>query len=100
MGEKLELERFFWFDGQVRAGKFPNATNLAKRFEISTRTARRSIDFMAGFGPEDAFTIANACQYVDDNDMILEVDKGEASAYRNYISQTMNIWGGAGFLGH
>lgn len=45
----------------------------------------------AGFGPEDAFTIANACQYVDDNDMILEVDKGEASAYRNYISQTMNI---------
>jgi hypothetical protein len=45
----------------------------------------------AGFGPEDAFTIANACQYVDDNDMILEIDKGKASAYRNYISQTMNI---------
>lgn len=45
----------------------------------------------AGFGAEDAFTIANACQYVDDNDLILEVDKGQASAYRNYISQTMNI---------
>jgi hypothetical protein len=45
----------------------------------------------AGFGPEDALTIAYACQYVDDNDMILEIDKGKTSAYRNYISQTRNI---------
>lgn len=45
----------------------------------------------AGFGPEDALILANSCQGVDDNDMILEVDKGEATAYRNYISQTMNI---------
>ena len=45
----------------------------------------------AGFGPGDAFTIAYSSQYVDDNDMILEVDKGKSSAYRNYISQTMNI---------
>lgn len=46
MGEKLELERYSWFDRQVRSGKFPNSTRLANRFEISTRTARRSIDFM------------------------------------------------------
>lgn len=46
MGEKLELERYSWFDSQVRSGKFPNSTKLAKRFEICTRTARRSIDFM------------------------------------------------------
>jgi len=45
----------------------------------------------AGFCADDAFIIANACQYVDDNDLILEVDKGRPSAYRNYISQTMNI---------
>ncbi|MCJ7600454.1 MAG: hypothetical protein MUO63_03005 [Desulfobulbaceae bacterium] len=45
----------------------------------------------AGFGSDDAFKIAYTSQYVDDNDMILEIDKGKASAYRNYISQTMNI---------
>jgi hypothetical protein len=45
----------------------------------------------AGFGADDAYKIAYSSQYVDDNDMILEIDKGKASAYRNYISQTMNI---------
>jgi hypothetical protein len=45
----------------------------------------------AGFGPDDASVLAYSSQYVDDNDMILEVDKDQASAYRNYISQTMNI---------
>jgi len=45
----------------------------------------------AGFGAADAFKIAYASQYVDDNDLILGIDQGQASAYRNYISQTMNI---------
>lgn len=45
----------------------------------------------AGLEPDLAFKVAYASQYVDDNDMILEVNKGKASAYRNYISQTMNI---------
>ena len=45
----------------------------------------------AGFGAKDALTIATACYYVDDNDMILQIDQGMDSAYRNYISQTKNI---------
>ncbi|MBN1602035.1 MAG: hypothetical protein JW915_10520 [Chitinispirillaceae bacterium] len=45
----------------------------------------------AGFEPENALTIAHASQFVDDNDVIFEVNKGEDSAFRNYISQTMNI---------
>lgn len=45
----------------------------------------------AGFGPDDAFKIAFASQYVDNNDVIFEVDKGKPTAFRNYISQTMNI---------
>ena len=40
------MERYFWFDSQVREGRFPNATTLAERFEISSKTAQRSIDFM------------------------------------------------------
>ncbi|MBI5164962.1 MAG: hypothetical protein HY985_13805 [Magnetospirillum sp.] len=45
----------------------------------------------AGFGAKDAFVIAYASQYVDDNDVVFEVDKDKASCFRNYISQTMNI---------
>ena len=44
-----------------------------------------------GYDPDQASIIAYSAQYIDNNDMIFEVDRGEASAYRNYISQTMNI---------
>jgi len=46
MGIKNVYERFVWFDNQVRARKYPNATSLSEQFEISTKTARRDIDFM------------------------------------------------------
>ena len=46
MGIKNIYERFVWFDHQVRARKFPNATSLAEQFEISAKTAQRDIDFM------------------------------------------------------
>jgi hypothetical protein len=45
----------------------------------------------AGFGQDDACTIAYSSQYVDDNDMIYEINKDKAQYNRNYISQTMNI---------
>ena len=46
MGIKNIYERFIWFDSQVRRKKYPNATSLAEKFEISTKTAQRDIDFM------------------------------------------------------
>lgn len=45
----------------------------------------------AGFGEDDANIIAYSSQYVDDNDLIYEINKDKAQYYRNYISQTMNI---------
>ena len=45
----------------------------------------------AELGNQEAHTVAHACQYVDDNDISFEVDKDQATYYRNYISQTMNI---------
>lgn len=45
MGEQLFLERYFWFDAQVRQNKFPNASTLAQQFECSAKTAQRSIEF-------------------------------------------------------
>jgi len=29
MGARLYLERFVWFDSQIRKGRYPNATKLA-----------------------------------------------------------------------
>jgi predicted DNA-binding transcriptional regulator YafY len=46
MGIKNIYERFIWFDHQVRASRYPNATSLAEQFEVSTKTAQRDIDFM------------------------------------------------------
>jgi len=44
MGLRNIYERFIWFDHQARAKKYPNATSLAEKFEISTKTAQRDID--------------------------------------------------------
>lgn len=41
--EHLLIHRYQWFDRQVRAGKFPNASSLAEKFELSVKTAQRNI---------------------------------------------------------
>ena len=45
MGGQLFFERFVWFDREVRAERYPNATVLADHFELSTKTAHRSIEY-------------------------------------------------------
>ena len=46
MGGHLTFERYYWFDNQVRKNRHPNAHTVAEQFEISSKTAQRSIDFM------------------------------------------------------
>ena len=45
VGDQLFLERFFWFDNEVRREQHPNASKLATRFELTVKTAQRSIDY-------------------------------------------------------
>lgn len=45
MGEQIFLERFLWFDQQLRQSLYPNAAHLASRCEISAKTAQRSIEY-------------------------------------------------------
>jgi predicted DNA-binding transcriptional regulator YafY len=45
MGEQILLERFLWFDQQLRQRLYPNAAHLAERFEFSAKTAQRSIEY-------------------------------------------------------
>ena len=46
MSDRLKYERFLWFHGQIKAGRFPHAGNLADNFELSGRTAQRDIEFI------------------------------------------------------
>lgn len=45
----------------------------------------------AGFKPDDAYTLAYASQYTDDNTKIFTVNRGKKGEYSNYISQTSDI---------
>ena len=40
------LERALWIDLQLRANRYINNNHIAERFEISTKTAQRTIEFM------------------------------------------------------
>ena len=51
MGDHLTLERYYWFHNQARVPRFPNANTLAEHFEISHKTAQRSID-LSGRPPD------------------------------------------------
>lgn len=42
---KLSYERFFWFHEETHKKCYPNASDLAKRFETSNKTAQRDIEF-------------------------------------------------------
>lgn len=44
MGDHLLIHRYQWFDRQVRAEKYPNASSLAEKFEVSVKTAQRNIE--------------------------------------------------------
>jgi predicted DNA-binding transcriptional regulator YafY len=38
--------RIAWIDGQIRSGRHPNATTIARRFEISRRQAARDLEYL------------------------------------------------------
>jgi len=46
MGKKLTYERYYWLQGQIKAGRYPNARKLSEKFEISEKQAQRDIEFM------------------------------------------------------
>lgn len=46
MASKIILERFLWFQNEIKNGKYPNTKTLAEKFEITRKTAQRDIDFM------------------------------------------------------
>ncbi|MGD9976044.1 MAG: hypothetical protein AB7S77_23540, partial [Desulfatirhabdiaceae bacterium] len=71
MGNFLIIERLKWFDHQIRCNRYPNASTLSDRFEISSKTAQRTITFMRD--RYDAPMEYHACRrgyYYTDNSFI------------------------------
>jgi predicted DNA-binding transcriptional regulator YafY len=46
LAKKLAYERYNWFHGQIKAGRYPNARKLAEEFELSEKQAQREIEFI------------------------------------------------------
>lgn len=46
MAEHLKFERYCWFNTQIRADRYPNASSLAHQFETCRKTAQRTINYM------------------------------------------------------
>lgn len=40
------LHRIIWIDSQIRGGRYPNCTTIARHFEISPRQASRDIEYL------------------------------------------------------
>ncbi len=68
MPNKVIYERFLWFHDQVRNQVYPNAGVLAQRFEVSTKTAQRDIDFMRDrlFAPLEYAAAQRGYRYSED----------------------------------
>ena len=47
--EKVRAFRLMQIDEMIRCGKFPNATSIAKKTEVSPRTIHRDIEFLKDF---------------------------------------------------
>ncbi len=69
MGDHQAFERYYWFDNQIRAGKYPNATRLAEEFGCSKKTAQRAIDFMRDrlYAPLEYDKIQRGYFYIDNS---------------------------------
>ena len=40
------LERIFWIDHEIRAGRYPNNRRIAEHFETSEKTAQRTMEYL------------------------------------------------------
>jgi predicted DNA-binding transcriptional regulator YafY len=69
MGDFQILDRFIWFDQQIRHNRYPNATSLAEEFELANRTARRNINYMRDYlgVPLEYHPVRKGYYYSDDS---------------------------------
>lgn len=84
MGDQMYLERFFWFDNEVRKERYPNATKLAEKFEIVVKSAQRSIEHFRDrlFAPLEYESSRKGYYYTDPTFQlpVIRISEGELLA--------------------
>lgn len=101
MGDQLFLERFVWFDNEVRRQRYPNASNLAAQFEITTKTAQRSIEYFRErlIAPLEYDFFQKGYYYTDSNFQLPVTRISEEALLALLISRKLITEASAGFLG-
>lgn len=102
MGDRLYFERFVWFDIEVRRGRYPNATSLARAFECSVKTAQRSIEtFRDRYGAPLRYDPGRrGYEYVDAAYRIPVTRLSDAEILALLVSRKLLTDVAAGALGH
>jgi predicted DNA-binding transcriptional regulator YafY len=101
MGDQLFLERFVWFDNEVRRHRYPNATSLAAEFEIVIKTAQRSIEYFRDrvLAPLEYAPEHKGYFYSDPNFQLPVLRISEEELLALLISRKLITEASAGFLG-
>jgi predicted DNA-binding transcriptional regulator YafY len=101
MGDRLYLERFVWFDSQVRTGRWPNARRLADQFECSVKTAQRTIEtFRDRFGAPLEYDASRRGYCYEDPEYRLPVTRlSEGELLALLVSRKLLADAAAGSLG-
>ena len=66
---KVQRYRLLQIDEEIRSGKFPNATTLSKKIEVSSRTIQRDIEYMRDMynAPIEFDAYKNGYYYTEEN---------------------------------
>ena len=80
---KVQRYRLLQIDEEIRSGKFPNATSLSKRIEVSSRTIQRDIEYMRDMynAPIEFDTYKNGYYYTEENFYIKSVPLSEGELF-------------------
>ena len=80
---KVQRYRLLQIDEEIRSGKFPNATSLSKKIEVSSRTIQRDIEYMRDMykAPIEFDAYRNGYYYTEENFYIKSVPLSEGELF-------------------
>ena len=80
---KVQCYRLLQIDEEIRSGKFPNATSLSKKIEVSSRTIQRDIEYMRDMynAPIEFDAYKNGYYYTEENFYIKSVPLSEGELF-------------------
>ena len=80
---KVQRYRLLQIDEEIRSGKFPNATSLSKKIEVSSRTIQRDIEYMRDMynAPSEFDAYKNGYYYTEENFYIKSVPLSEGELF-------------------